>query len=92
MKTKPKNGFPAIDWEITDELLSSDVDEREETYVAIGFDNQGHKYSGTALYSCGELLDILDVETDWPAEHSPEAYFGDVDSLGRNYSDADPGL
>ena len=103
MKTKPKDGLPAIEWEVDyKDQLSVDPEERESTYMAYGRDDEGRPYIGTAVFSCGELIRIDDPEPDRErglkelAEYLNEQklkYFGDdTDALGNNFSDADPGL
>jgi hypothetical protein len=43
--------------------LLDTVDCYDKTYLAIGYDGQGNKYGGTAVYSCGELVELdADIE------------------------------
>ena len=50
-----------IDWEIGD-LIDSDPDERMETFIAYGIGVNNEEYEGTAVFCCGELIDIEDIE------------------------------
>lgn len=64
MKTKATNDWPEIEWEITGEVLEQDVDERMVVYLAIGEDEDGNKYTGSAYHFDGEFSEIKDVEQD----------------------------
>lgn len=53
------------DVEITfDDLQTECVDrvDHDSTWIATGFDSDGNKYSACALFSCGELIGIEDIE------------------------------
>jgi hypothetical protein len=66
MITTPASAkFPLIEWDITNELLEKDIDERMEVYVAHGEDKKGNQYSGSAYYFCDELDEIKDIELTW---------------------------
>lgn len=63
MTTAATDTHPEINWEDTKfELLESDIDEREERYVAIGYDKEGKCYVGIAIYVHDELDEIKDIE------------------------------
>ena len=51
-----------IEWTVTNEVLESDVDEREINYLAHGEDKSGKKYTGSAKFVCDTFEGILDVE------------------------------
>lgn len=53
-----KNG---IDFEKT-ELLES-ISVHDQIYAAIGYDDDFNEYFGTATVSCGEIVDISDIQT-----------------------------
>jgi len=42
------------------ELLDT-VDCYDKTYLAIGYDKEGNKYSASAVYSCDELVELDDI-------------------------------
>lgn len=45
------------------ELLDT-VDNYDCTFLATGFDANRRTYKATAVYSCGELIDIENIEQD----------------------------
>lgn len=61
MKTLATADLPEIDWEPMFDLLSKDIDEREEVYTAKGTGSDGKEYIGIATFSCDELVDITDI-------------------------------
>lgn len=62
MKTAATADLPEIDWEPMFDLLSKDIDEREEVYTAKGTGKDGKEYTGIATFSCDELVAISDIE------------------------------
>ncbi len=49
-----------LEWERGD-LIDEDKEEREE-YVLMTARANGISYEGTGIYSCGELIDVEDIE------------------------------
>lgn len=45
------------------ELLES-IDCYDKVYCAIGYDNEGNKFSASAVYSCDELQSLEDIELE----------------------------
>jgi len=62
MKTKATDKYPEIEWEITDELLEKDFDERMEVWTAEGESKDGRQWLGTAYYFCDIFEEITDIE------------------------------
>jgi hypothetical protein len=48
MTTPATELFPAITWELTNEVFTRDVDERMYTALVYGYDQDGKKYTGIA--------------------------------------------
>ncbi len=61
MKSVATNEFPEIEWEIG-EMISKDIDERMEVFVATGEDAAGNKYEAEAYYYGNELEEIKHIE------------------------------
>lgn len=61
IKMKTTHEGIEIDFDTQVELLDS-VDCYDKTYLAIGYDDNGNKYTASAVYSCGELLELEDIE------------------------------
>lgn len=61
---KKKINKEEIDWDYDySDLLEKDVDERMEVYAIEGTGKDtGKKYQGSAVYCCGELVEIQDIE------------------------------
>lgn len=51
-----------IEWTVTNEILEKDIDERLEVFLAEGIDKLENKYTGSALFVCGEFEGIKDIE------------------------------
>jgi len=49
------------EWEMG-ELLDYDPEERQASHVVYGFDENGKEYVGIGTYSCGELIEVDDIE------------------------------
>ncbi len=49
-----------IEFETT-ELLET-ISVHDQTYSAIGYNEKGHKYSGIAHVSCGEIVKITNIK------------------------------
>jgi len=49
-----------IDWETVG--LMETLSFHDQTYSAVGYNDRGHKYIGTAIVSCGEIVEIIDIE------------------------------
>jgi hypothetical protein len=63
MTTKATEDFPEIEWEdLKQDLLCSDVEEREEIYLTTGMDKEGVLYFGSAVFVCGEFEGIKDID------------------------------
>lgn len=55
-KSPGTKDHPEIIWDdLQTELLDKDPEEKEETYLAEGFDLFGNMYLGSALFTCDEL-------------------------------------
>ncbi len=61
METKASEEFPAIEWEIG-KLLDRDIDERMEVFEAMGHDNDGNQYEGTAYYFSDMFDEITNIQ------------------------------
>lgn len=48
------------------ELLSSDIDERSETWLVEGYDDEGNKFEGVADFTCGEMGEVEEIELVMP--------------------------
>lgn len=46
--------------DLQSELLDT-VDCYNKTYLAIGYDKEGNKYSASAIFSCDELVELEDI-------------------------------
>ena len=62
MKTPATEDYPEIEWE-QHRLMDTDVDERSETWEVRGYDAAGNKYAGVADFTCGEMVDVNQIET-----------------------------
>lgn len=62
IKTASTTNLPAIEWEITSEILEEDVDERMTIYRAEGKDNWGNDYSGSAVYFHDDFDEMKNIE------------------------------
>jgi hypothetical protein len=62
MKTKATDKFPEIDWEMTNDLLEHDSEERMDVFTAEGESKDGRKFQGSAYYFCDTLYEIIDIE------------------------------
>lgn len=51
-----------IEFEATELMQTLSV--HDQTYFAIGYNEKGHKYIGTAHVSCAEIVDVTDIEID----------------------------
>jgi len=49
-----------VEFEATELMETLSV--HDQTYIAIGYNEKGHKYIGTAHVSCGEIVDVTDIE------------------------------
>lgn len=64
IKTPATSDMPEIGWdELMHQLLSRDVDEREDVYECLGTGSDGNSYTGIATYSCDELVGITDIHS-----------------------------
>ena len=61
MITPANNEYPAIEWELRDQL-ENDPEERLIVYNAIGEDKEGKRYTGSIHYVCGEFDKVTDIE------------------------------
>ena len=51
-----------IEFEATEILENISV--HDQTYQAVGYSSNGHKYKGIAHVSCGEIVKVTDIEVD----------------------------
>ena len=51
-----------IEWDYQAGGLLDIVDSYDKTYIAIGYDKDGNKYIASAEFSCGELVELRDIE------------------------------
>ena len=61
MKNKNLNTFKDIEWELTGDVLDR-IDVYDHSEVVIGYDKIGSEYEGVAEVSCGEIVDVEDIE------------------------------
>lgn len=54
--------FIVSDIEFSATELIETLSVHDQTYIAIGCNEKGHKYIGTAHVSCGEIVDVTDIE------------------------------
>ncbi len=49
---------------VFDDLQTECIDrvDHDSTWIATGYDSEGNKYNACALFSCGELIGIEDIE------------------------------
>lgn len=78
---------------IFDDLQIECVDriEHDSTWIAEGYDSDGNKYRACALFSCGELIGIEDIEQTENAfekecrrEYDQKKANGDFESLDKD--------
>lgn len=63
MRTEATSNHPAIEWDdLKTELIESDSEERSKTFIAIGYDDFGNMYMGSAVFVCDELEKIEEIE------------------------------
>jgi hypothetical protein len=62
MITKATDKFPEIDWEVINDLLEHDPEERMDVFTAEGESKDGRKFQGSAYYFCDILDEIKDIE------------------------------
>ena len=49
-----------IEFELVE--LMETISVHDSTWLAVGYNEKGHKYIGTAHVSCGEIVKITDIE------------------------------
>ncbi len=61
MKNKNLNAFKDIEWELTGDVLDR-IDIYDHSEVVVGYDKIGNEFEGVAEVSCGEIIDVDDIE------------------------------
>lgn len=54
--------YPRIEWDILEDILERDPEERMVVRSALGKGDDGKQYSGSAYFFCGEIDEIKDIQ------------------------------